>query len=91
MLFSVFSDLFNENQKLPKHRINHYLYKINAPKITEKLFSDCDRLSENEFRQALNNMSMDKSQSNDGLTKEFYQLFCHDIKATPISAFQRAY
>ena len=42
---------------------------INASKITEKLFSESNRLSENEFLQVLNNMRMDKFPSNDKLTK----------------------
>ena len=32
-LFQFFSDLFQENQKLPKHHIAQYLNTIKAPKI----------------------------------------------------------
>ena len=48
-------------------------------------------LSKSPALLGLNNMPRNKSPGNDGLTKEFYQLFRHDIKATPISSFRRAY
>ena len=47
-LFIFFSDLFKENQKLPEHHIVQYLNTINALKISEEFFYECDRsLSEN--------------------------------------------
>lgn len=53
-LFTSFSNLFKENQKLPEHHIVEYHNTINALKTTEELFSECDRsVSENEILQAL--------------------------------------
>ena len=37
--FQFFSDLFKENQKLPKRYIVQYLNAINPPLITEEVFS----------------------------------------------------
>ena len=79
-----------EDRKFWKHNIAEYLIAINAPKMTEEIFSECSNLSsKNELLQNLNNMAKEKSTGNDGL--EFYPFFWHDINAPFVSSFWSAH
>ena len=60
--------------------------------LTDEESSQCEGLiTENECRNALDKMSLNKSPGSDGLTVEFYRVFWEDIKLRVIGPFNEAF
>ena len=65
-----------------------YLNLVSTLQLTE----DCEFiLSEKDLLLVLNSMPNNKSPGNDGLTKEFYEVFWEDLKTPLISSFKSAF
>ena len=69
-----------------------FLNLISIPQFTEDQSKDCEFiLSEKDLVLVLNSMPNNKSPGNDGLTKEFYEVFWEDLKTPLISSFKSAF
>ena len=68
-----------------------FLNLVSIPQLTEDQFKDCEFiLSEKDLLLVVKSMPNNKSPSNDGLTKEFYEVFWDDLKTPLISSFKSA-
>ena len=69
-----------------------FLNLVSIPQLTEDQSKDCEFiLSEKDLLLVLNSMPNNKSPGNDGLTKEFYEVFWEDLKTPLISSFKSAF
>ena len=70
----------------------HFLNLASIPQLTEDQSKDCEIiLSEKDLLLVLNRMPNRKLPCNDGLTKEFYEVFCEDLKTPLMSSFKSAF
>ena len=65
---------------MSKNEIMQFLNLISIPQLTEDQSRDCEPLSENDFLLVLKSMVNNKSPGNNGLTKEFYEVFWEYLK-----------
>ena len=87
-LFDFYKGLFSENLNVSKNEIMQFLNLVSIPQLTE----DCEFiLSEKDLLLVLNSMPNNKSPGNDGLTKEFYEVFWEDLKTPLTSSFKSAF
>ena len=57
--------------------------------MDEEQSNSCEeRITEDDLLDALKSMKENKSPGNDGLTKEFYETFWYDIKASFLSSIE---
>ena len=69
-----------------------FLNLVSISQLTEDQSKDCEFiLSEKDLLLVLNSMPNNKSPGNDGLTKEFYEVFWEDLKTPLISSFKSAF
>ena len=69
-----------------------FLNLVSIPQLTEDQSKDCEFiLSEKDLLLVLKSMPNNKSPGNDGLTKEFYEVFWDDLKTPLISSFKSAF
>lgn len=68
-----------------------FLQTLNTPKLSEEHVILCEKdKTENDLDNAIKNMQNNKSPGNDGLTKEFYQIFWDEINGTFITSIKEA-
>ena len=69
-----------------------FLNLVSIPQLTDDQSRDCEFiLSEKDLLLVLKSMPNNKSPSNNGLTKEFYEIFWEDLKTPLISSFKSAF
>ena len=87
-----FETLFQKSSlKYSTDDINHFLNTLDIPKLSADQIFICDiELTEKDLYDSMKSMKNDKSQGNDGLTKEFYVTFWDDIEATFVSSLKQA-
>ena len=91
-LFDFYKGLFSENLNVSKNEIMQFLNLVSIPRLTEDLSRDCEIiLSEKDILLVIKGMPNNKSPGNDGLTKEFYEVFWEDLKIALISSFESAF
>ena len=77
---------------MSKNQIIQFLNLVSIPQLTEVQSKECEFiLSEKNLLLVLNSMLNNKSPGNDGLTKEFYEVFWEDLKTPLISRFISAF
>ena len=65
---------------------------VSIPQLIEDQFKDCEFiLSEKDLLLVVKSIRNNKSPSNDGLTKEFYEVFWEDLKTPLISSCKSAF
>ena len=75
-----------------KEDINRYLSKIKFPILTEEQSQTCeDPITESELLNTLKIMLINKSRGNDGLTKEFYEIFWEEIIIPLCNSITKSY
>ena len=69
-----------------------FLNLVSILQLTEDQSKDCESiLSEKDLLLGLNSMPNSKPPGNDGLTKEFCEVFREDLKTHLISSFKSAF
>ena len=69
-----------------------FLNLVSIPQLTEDQSKDCEFiLSEKDLLLVLKSMPNNKSLSNNGLAKEFYEVFWDDLETPLISTFKSAF
>ena len=72
---------------MSKNETMQFLNLVSIPQLTDDQSKDCEFiLSENDLPLVLKSMPNNKSSGNDGLTKEFYEVFQEDLKTPLISS-----
>ena len=80
-IFSYFKSLFERTDQIDKLNYNTLLQSITLPSVTNDQKVVCDNdLTDEELYNALKGMRNSKSPGNDGLTKEFYEKCCDELK-----------
>ena len=73
------------NLSISKQNVVSLLEDLLVPKLQEEQVIKCEgQITESELLKSLKSMKNDKSLGNDGLTREFYEIFWEEIK-TPFS------
>ena len=91
-LFDFYKGLFSENLNVSKNEIMQFLNLVSIPQLTEDQSKDCEFiLSEKDLLLVLKSMPNNKSPDNNGLRKEFYEVFWDDLKTPLISSFKSAF
>ena len=82
-----------DSSNVQERDIDGFLSKLTVlHELTDEESSQCEGLiTENECRNALDKMSLNKSPGSDGLTVEFYRVFWEDIKLLVIDSFSEAF
>ena len=80
-LYLYYKNLLNERQYLWEHDINNFLNTAsNFPQLSTEQSLECEKdITEKELFEALKSMPNDKSPVNDGLTKEFLEIFWSEV------------
>ena len=80
-LHHFYKTLFTEKLQIQNEDITAYLNQIRIPVLTGEQSQTCEGpILEKKLLKTLKNMSNNKSPGNDGLTKEFYEMFWEDLK-----------
>ena len=80
-LYSFYQKLFSENSSISRQKILQFLQDKNPPKLNDDQCALCEEdITEEEVKHELNKMKINKSPGNDGLTKEFYEVFAITLK-----------
>ena len=75
-----YKNLYTKQSLTTEKHCFEYLFKLNAPKLSESDRSICEgKLTLNECWPALLSMKNGKSPGNDGLTKEFYVCLFEEV------------
>ena len=69
-----------------------YLQGKNLPKLNDDQCALCEKdITEEEVKYELNKMEINKSLGNDGLTKEFPEIFWDHVKVPLLPSFKMAF
>ena len=79
-----YKNLLNERQHLWKHGINNFLTALSDfPQLSTEQSQEYEKcITEKELFKALESMPNKKSPGNDGLTKEYFEIFWSELKKT---------
>ena len=87
-----YRNLSTEKSEFQKEDINAYLSQIDIPILTEEQSQICEGpITESELLNALKSMPNNKSSGNDGLKKEFYEIFWEVIKIPLCYSITKSY
>ena len=87
-----YRNLSTEKSEFQKEDINPYLSQIDIPILTEEQSQICEGpITESELLNALKSMPNNKSSGNDGLKKEFYEIFWEEIKIPLCYSITKSY
>ena len=79
-------------EKLYRNKYKRIHFDNNTNKLNKTDQNKCDgQLTEEECRLALKEMKNQKSPGSDGITAEFYKIFCNDIKQFYINSINYSY
>ena len=85
-LYNFYQTLFKEKLSISEECIQSFLDKVSLSKLNENQTLKCEgTITEYELVKALTSMDNDKSQGNNGITKEFY-IKLWDVIKEPLSA-----
>ena len=71
--------------------MENFFSDVDIPKLSENQAKLCEYdLTEKSLCNSLKSMENDKSPSNDGLTKEFHETFCNQLKEIFVSSVSEA-
>ena len=91
-LFDFYSNLFKSDKRSSKYAIPLFLSSIHVPRFAKEQSAKCEILiSEDELTCALKNKPKNKSPGNDGLTKEFYEKICDELKIPFIASRRKSF
>ena len=83
--------LFKKRKQKTTAEIKNFLRHLNIPKLPADKSKLCEEdLTEKKLYGSLKGMQSDKSPGNDGLTKEFYKTFLHELKETFVDSVLEA-
>ena len=89
-LYNFYQTLFKEKLSISEECIQSFLNKVSFPKLNENETLKCEGvITETELSKALTSMDNDKSQGNDGITKEFYIKFWEVVKEPLCASIQQ--
>ena len=75
-IFIFYQNLFSQQTGFKQNDLLNYLYKINLPMLSNGQKQICDSIiTEKEIYGAPKSIKNSKTLDNDGLSKEFYELF----------------
>ena len=87
-----YRNLSTEKSEFQKEDINASLSQIDIPILTEEQSQICEGpITESELLNALKSMPNNKSSGNDGLKKEFYEIFWEEIKIPLCYSITKSY
>ena len=88
-LKSFYENLFQKDIKKSVSDIEAFLSQIQLHTINDENYVKCETDITEDNVLALRSMPNDKSPSNDGLSKEFYEAFWEDIKVVFINSLKK--
>ena len=78
-IYNFYQNLF-KSQSIDNEKIDDYLSNFKPPNLTKEDQEAMDRfISEEEVKEAIKNLNINKSPGDDGITPEFYQIFSHTL------------
>ena len=78
---NITKNLFKKNVSISGLERESFLNSIALPNLKSKIFDICEgEITEKDLITALESMPNGKSPGHDGLTKEFYEHFCDDLR-----------
>ena len=87
-----YRNLSTEKSEFQKEDINAYLSQIDIPILTEEQSQICEGpITKSELLNALKSMPNNKPSGNDGLKKEFYEIFWEEIKIPLCYSITKSY
>ena len=90
--YYFFSYLYKEILSFSSNNLETYLNAMSFPKLRKEKSKTLDSgVTEKELFIALQSMENNKSQGNDGLTKEFFITFWNEVKTHLLLAVEKAY
>ena len=92
-LYKFYKRLFKENLNTSKEVISSFLENINLPTHTNEQALECEGIiSETELLKTLKSIKKNaKSLENDGITTEFCEFFCDDIKNSLSDSIKKSF
>ena len=80
-IFTFYQNLYSKQIDFKQNDLINYLDKISLPSLSngQKLICDVITIGK-EIYDALKSMENNKTPGNDGLSKEFYEVFWNDVK-----------
>ena len=83
--------LFKKCEQKTTVEIKDFLNAIDVPKLSEDQVKLCEEdLTEKDIYKSLRSMQNDKSLGNDGLIKEFYEIFWDELKEIFVNSVREA-
>ena len=80
-LYTFYQKLYRDKLSVTKENAKIFLNSLNVPTMNENHFLECERsLNESDILAALKSMKNEKSPGNDGISKEFYEVFWEHIR-----------
>ena len=90
-IFDFYANLFKEKLKSNSESLNNFLNDLSIPSLSETQKQICEEeLTEKDIYESMIGFDNNKSPGNDGLTKEFYQTFWHDVKDIFFNSLQES-
>ena len=80
-IFTFYQNLYSKQIDFKQNDLINYLDKISLPSLSNGQKLICDVITTGkEIYDALKSMENNKTPGNDGLSKEFYEVFWNDVK-----------
>ena len=80
-IFTFYQNLYSKQIDFKQNDLINYLDKISLPSLSNGQKLICDVIATGkEIYDALKSMENNKTPGNDGLSKEFYEVFWNDVK-----------
>ena len=80
----LYETLFKRNFSKTNVEKQRFLNSISTKTLTNERYDLCEnKISETDLFDSMKSMKNNKTPRNDGLTKEFYEAFCDELK-TPL-------
>ena len=82
---------FKKREQNTTAKIKDFLNAIDVPKLSEDQIKLCEEdLNQKKLWKSLRSMQNDKSSWNNGLTKEFYEIFWDELKEIFVNSIREA-
>ena len=91
-IFWFYQTVFSKQTNFKQNELMKYLEKINLPLLSNGQKLLCDAIiTEKEIYDALKSMENNKTPGNDGLSKEFYEVFWNYVKTSLLASINDAF